>query len=248
MIIAQNPLGRVKALPYTRADFRYRRRALTENEIHRFLAESEDDDEQIELLWDYQRVPQTSFWRTLLETGARYGELQQATWGSVDLTNKLLFLRAETTKSRRQRTIPLREGLVEELVRLRALHETVLGRLPTVHDHVFLSPEGRPWGRPTTNVMRILDRLLDRAGIAKVDQEGMKLDIHALRTTCASRMARNGVPLVQAQRILGHSDPKLTVQAYTHLDAEDLRAAVNALPALGVPTSAQSHTKNAGSS
>ncbi len=61
-------------------------------------------------------------------------------------------------------------------------------------------------------------------------------------------MARNGVPLVQAQRILGHSDPKLTAQAYTSLDAEDLREAVNALPALGATTSAQDHTKNANSS
>ena len=40
------------------------------------------------------------------------------------------------------------------------------------------------------------------------------------------RLARAGVGLSQAQRLLGHSDPKLTAQAYTHLDAEDLRDAV----------------------
>ena len=82
--------------------------------------------------------------------------------------------------------------------------------------------------------MRILDRLLDRAGIAKVDPQGQKLDIHALRTTCASRMARRGVPLVITQRWLGHSDPKLTAQHYTHLDVEDLRAAVERAPAESV--------------
>ena len=35
-----------------------------------------------------------------------------------------------------------------------------------MNDVVFLSPDGRPWGRYSTNPMRIFDRLLDRAGIA----------------------------------------------------------------------------------
>jgi integrase len=43
-------------------------------------------------------------------------------------------------------------------------------------------------------------------------------------------MARAGAALVQAQRVLGHSDPKTTARIYTHLDVEDLRAAVQPLP------------------
>jgi integrase len=39
-------------------------------------------------------------------------------------------------------------------------------------------------------------------------------------------MARRGVPLVVAQRVLGHSDPKLTAKVYTHLEVDDLRVAV----------------------
>jgi len=45
-------------------------------------------------------------------------------------------------------------------------------------------------------------------------------------------MARNNVPLVKAQRILGHSDPKLTARHYVGLDVEDLREAVEAVPVL----------------
>lgn len=40
-------------------------------------------------------------------------------------------------------------------------------------------------------------------------------------------MARCGVPQVVAQRITGHSDPKLTARVYTHFGAEDLRGAVD---------------------
>lgn len=229
-IIAANPIASLKRLPATRDHQVYRRRAMTEAEVERFLAASRAEDEELGILDACARVPQTPLWRFLLETGARWGETRLLTWGDVDLGRRLLVLRAENTKSRKQRTIPLSEALAAELVHLRALHETVLGRLSNVEDEVFLSPEGRPWGWPTTNPMRILDRLLDRAGIAKVDAQGQKLDIHALRTTCASRMARRGVPLAITQRWLGHSDPKLTAQHYTDLGVEDLRAAVERVP------------------
>jgi integrase len=39
----------------------------------------------------------------------------------------------------------------------------------------------------------------------------------------------NEVGLVQVQRLMGHSDPKLTAKVYTHLDVEDLRKAVEAV-------------------
>ena len=81
--------------------------------------------------------------------------------------------------------------------------------------------------------MRIFDRILERAGIDKKNVEG-KLDLHAIRHTALTRFARNGATLSQLQAIAGHSDPKLTMQVYTHLNVEDLRSAVE-LP--------QEHTK-----
>ena len=231
-VIAANPIASLKRLPASRDHQVFRRRALSDQEIDRFLAASRDEDAELEVLADDVRVPQTPLWMFLLETGARWGEARTLRWGDIDLGRRLLVLRAENTKSRKQRAIPIAEDLAAELVRLRALQETLLRRLPNVEDAVFLSPEGHAWGWPTTNPMRILDRLLDRAGIAKVDTEGRKLDIHALRTTCASRMARRGVPLAITQRWLGHSDPNLTAQHYTDLGVEDLRAAVERTPDL----------------
>jgi integrase len=94
-------------------------------------------------------------------------------------------------------------------------------------DPVFRSPEASVWMRPTNNAMRLFNRVIVRAKIPRVDDEGRKLDIHSLRHTFGSRLARNGVGLVQVQRLMGHSDPKLTAQVYTHLDVEDLRKAVD---------------------
>jgi len=229
-VVAHDPVAHVKGLPYSRDHHAYRRRALTDAEIERFLAAARLEDEELDVLAADVRVPQASLFMALLETGARWNELRQLRWADVDLGKRVVVLRAENTKSRKQRAVPLSDELTAELVRLRALQETVHARLPNSEDAVFLSPEGARWGWPTSNVMRILDRLLDRAGIAKVNAQGEKLDVHALRTTCASRMARRGVPLAIAQRWLGHSDPKLTAQHYVSVDVEDLRAAAERTP------------------
>jgi integrase len=47
-----------------------------------------------------------------------------------------------------------------------------------------------------------------------------------LRVSYATSLARAGVPLAQAQRLMRHSDPKLTANVYTRLELSDARAAV----------------------
>ncbi len=111
-------------------------------------------------------------------------------------------------------------------------HHDRLGRIPGSSGRIFLGVHGEPWGETRSYIAKRFREVLDRAGIAKVDESGQKLDVHALRVTCATRMARSSVPLVVAQKLLGHSDPKLTAQVYTQLDTEDLRSGVESVPAL----------------
>jgi integrase len=58
------------------------------------------------------------------------------------------------------------------------------------------------------------------------------LRFHDLRGTTATLLARAGVPLVVAQRMLRHADPRLTANIYTRVDLADLRAGIARLPAL----------------
>lgn len=83
------------------------------------------------------------------------------------------------------------------------------------------------------NALHLLESLLVRAGIPKRDPLGRSVGLHSLRHTAATFLARAGVPLIQAQHLLGHSDPKLTAALYVHLGADDLRSAVSKLPNLG---------------
>jgi Phage integrase family len=58
---------------------------------------------------------------------------------------------------------------------------------------------------------------------------------HDLRGTTATLLARNGVGLVIAQRILRHSDPRLTANIYSRMDIGDLQAGIDRM---GIPHTA----------
>lgn len=126
----------------------------------------------------------------------------------------------------------IRQELLEVLRPLRSIQAEAFGRLPHPGDLILLSPSGESWFDNRRNALRPFYEVLEEAEIERHDARGLKLDMHALRHTFASRLARAGVPLQKAQRLLGHSDPKLTAAIYTHLETEDLRDAVDALPAL----------------
>jgi integrase len=70
-----------------------------------------------------------------------------------------------------------------------------------------------------------------------------RLRFHDLRGTTATLLARGGAPLVVAQRILRHSDPRLTANVYSRVDLGDLRdglkrIAIPAMPTLAIANSA----------
>jgi integrase len=230
-LIAENPLRNMPRLKENEATKRYQRRALTEDEIEAFLAAAREDDRRNAL--HRRRVPQEPFWRSLLETGARYGEVIRVSWADLDVGKRLLTLRAENTKTRKARVIPMLDGLAEDLDGLRENHITVLGRPLRPSDRVFLSPEGCAWPSHTVNVTRILHRLLEDAGIDRLDAQGKRVDVHALRHSFASRLARSGVPITHAQKLLGHATIEMTAQTYVHLDPEDLRDAMRRIEVAG---------------
>ncbi len=237
-LIAKSPLGRIRRLPDGVGYQRCVRRALTDDEIRRFLLAANADDRAVAARWRNRgggghnhrrvgiRVPQAPLWRAFLETGARWSELTRTQWSDLDVDEQTLLLRAEHTKARRRHVVPVGGSLVGEIGALRGIQARVLSRQVADSEPIFWTPEAARWSRSTNNAMRIFDRVLKRAGIPRVDAEGRKVDIHALRHTFGSRMARSGAGLVHVQRLLGHSDPKLTAQVYTHLDVEDLRKAI----------------------
>ena len=79
---------------------------------------------------------------------------------------------------------------------------------------------------------------LEAAGIAYRDDSGRVLDFHAFRHTYVTILARSSTPVKVVQTLARHSDPKLTLNTYSHLTVFDTAAALDALPDLTRPPSA----------
>ncbi len=251
--LQQNPI-RLKRLPQGRAFQKLERRALTEEECGTFLRAAREMDAEngaralaattighgtkgpgYEAKERVRRVPQAPLWRAFLETGGRFSEVVRAPWGELDETGSTLRFRAETTKGKRERTLPLSAELTAELGALRVLHAEVLGRIPKVTDPIFLTPKGCAWIGQNRNALRMFHEVCARAGIAVREEDGTKLDIHGLRVTFCTRLALAGVPIQVAQSLMGHQSVEMTANIYTRVTTQNLRDALRVVPPLEVP-------------
>jgi len=249
--IAENPLESLRVLPTGRAHQKRPRRALTEKEtlafLHAAYAADEDAAKRTAAVRTINggtlgaayadrerpvRVPQGPLFRLMIETGARWGEVRQLTWADVNLARCRMTLRPATTKNRRGRVLPLKPAMAEELRGLLATHHRVLGRAPVKGDPALLTPRGKPWPSDTGNVRRLFGPILKAAGIEKENEHGERVDLHSLRHTCATRLARAGWPMAKLQRFMGHTDPRTTQRYFDHLEVDDLEDALDLVPDL----------------
>jgi integrase len=136
--------------------------------------------------------------------------------------------------------------MVEDLRALRQINAFALGRMPEPGDRVFLSPKHRPLDPHGNPARLLLTRLLERAGIPYRDDQGrVNVDIHALRRTAGTRLARHAVPLSTVSAIMGHSDVRLTQKFYIDLRINDTKKAVEGLPEVGQPARAHPRSESA---
>jgi len=199
-------------------DRRRERRALTPDELRALLTVAETAAE-------FEGVPgktRAVLYRVAAETGLRFGELRALVVADLDLADEQrasVRVRAAAAKNRRDARLPLRPGAAE------ALKNLVDKALPMAS--VFGI---KAWSKGADAIRA--DMAL--AEIPEKDAAGRVVDFHSLRVTFATNLARARVPLQLAQRLMRHSDPRLTSSVYTILTADDERDAVAALPQLAL--------------
>lgn len=205
-----------------RKDRRRVRRPLTDAELTRLLAVAEERGRK-------------AWYLAAALAGLRKGDLQRLTWADVNFEAGTITV--GTGKAKRVDQIPLHPDLAEELRRLRAERRA--------------TPKARVFPETVTDRTRLLDFL--RAGIAREepmvdaegepimvgkrkprqatrivaeDDEGRVIDLHALRTTLGTKLARAGVAPQIAQRIMRHGDYRTTLAHYTVLGLTDTAGAM----------------------
>ena len=161
-------------------------------------------------------------------TGLRSREIATVTWASFDFgPEPTVTVAAARSKNRRQAVLPIRQDLTAEFQRW--WHERGDDR------------DARVWAIPPTGqtgyrTAAMLRRDLAAAGIEYRDANGKVLDFHALRSSYVTWLLRNGASEHHVRKLARHSTLDLTVNTYSKVQATDLRAELERLPAIPVPT------------
>lgn len=166
-------------------------------------------------------------------TGLRRGEIESLTFDHLRLDGPTAFLsmKPSDTKNREAVDVPLRADLVDELrqwLEIKKRSRAVLAIKPSAIDR-----NERLFSVPSS-LVRCLNRDLAAAGIAKVDDRGRTVDVHALRHTFGTLLSKGGVAPRTAQQAMRHSDIRLTMKTYTDPRLLDIAGAVDALPDLTI--------------
>ncbi|MCL5268300.1 MAG: site-specific integrase [Bacteroidetes bacterium] len=155
------------------------------------------------------------FIETALYTGMRIGEIRNLSWNDIDFLKMKIRVRnteSFSTKSKKERTVPLHPRLVEILsLRSRVDHSPL----------VFLRSDLKQVDPGTAN--KEFRKYCKKAGLDP------RFHFHTLRHTFASHLAINGVSLYFIQKILGHQSIETTTRTYAHLQPEPLVHAVKQL-------------------
>jgi integrase/recombinase XerC len=227
--LVRNPLRRLQRVSRA-GDARVERQALTPAQVLQLVASAEQrplqlfsgpQDERRRVAAAGRRRGTLYLFSAL--TGLRRAECAGIRWCDlvgIDTPEPSVAPRASTTKARREERLPLVEPLVGRLVELRTAEGLRRGRPPRPRDPVFEVPK---------NLTEQLRKDAAWCDLAAVDDLGRRLDFHALRATFATGLARAGVPLQAARRLMRHSTPAMTAKHYEKLEQADLRAGAQAL-------------------
>lgn len=183
--------------------------------------------------------------RFLLDTGARLGETLDVGPDNLSVVSApsggevtLVTFTRYTTKSDKPRSVPLTRAA---LAAINSLNQDLGHRRGSEKWLYFPLNQGTAWYM-WTNI---------RDDLSEIGMDISDVNLHTLRHTCLTRLARGGMELRRLQEWAGHSDPKITAERYVHLRPDDLVAGLDILERLNggnhaIVTSTIADAKRAG--
>lgn len=160
----------------------------------------------LEALGDHPNQNCANVVRLLLLTGARRGEVLNATWDQFDLAAGIWVKPSSHTKQKKEHRVPLSAATIQLLTQMRNEGE----------DGLLLFPS-KIGLQPLSDIKRFWIAICRTA-----DLEDFR--IHDLRHTYASILASAGLSLPVIGALLGHTQPNTTAR-YSHLFDDPLREA-----------------------
>ena len=152
---------------------------------------------------------------TAFHTGLRQAELLNLRWNMINFESKIITLKQSesfTTKSKRERVIPINETLLDILVNifLKQSNKTIDSLVFSIGKQI---PINGDW------VTKCFKRAVRAAGLDD------SFHFHTLRHSFASNLIQSGVSIFVVKELLGHKDIT-TTQIYSHIQTKNLTDAV----------------------
>ena len=144
--------------------------------------------------------------RLQLLTGARIGEVLNATWKDFDFDRGVWTKPSHHTKQKRTEHLPLSKAAVR-----------LLSGIKSASGEASLVFPGRSPNKPIVDLKKFWRSVLSDANI-------QDYRIHDNRHTHASQLVSSGMSLAIVGRLLGHTNP-MTTQRYAHIADDPLREA-----------------------
>lgn len=212
--LERDPLAGCRKLNADRART-FERRALTPDELDRLVTATAARTSRAAVPGPDRAVA----YLVVAYTGLRLRELSQLAPESFRLDDRPPVVRLAASKGKPPAAQVLPEALI---ARLREYLADKPAGVPVWY--------GEQWAKER-RASSILRSDLKAAGIPERDATGRVVNFHSLRTTFGTWLARAGVPIQHAQKLMRHSDPKITAAFYTKLGDDDLAGQLDRLPA-----------------
>ena len=169
-----------------------------------------------------------------LYTGLRMSDCALMEWSSIDLARGIISVMPIKTARRRRAA-----GKGPVIIPIHGALRAVLCETPESKRRGLVVPTMAAKYRVASAVLSAaVQRVFESVGITtKRKESGAKrmvseVGFHSLRHSFVSLCGNSGVPLALVQSIVGHVSSSMT-ERYFHTNAEALRNAVGALPAIG---------------
>lgn len=208
-IIKTNPFKNVKAVTH----YPVKQHLLSNQEVERLFAFCND----IEYGWFWSCVTTTLYY-----TGIRRRQLVGLTWGDFDLENKQLILRAESSKTKREYSIPMKQQVIDSILimkhKTKHLHQDENSQIFNI---TLIKPRYQTNKMNVEHIARFFQKTSKKLNFA--------VSPHRFRHMFATKLANNPkVDIKTVQKLLGHSSVN-TTYAYVHPNMDNMRKAVDFL-------------------
>lgn len=194
-IASENPFSDVKAVQQPEKLIN----VLTPSELKALI--EAPDQRQYASFRDYVAI------LVMIDTMARVSEVLSLTINDIDLNVKEVVFRAEITKTRRGRIVPIQSRTA------RLLKELLAEVAEFESEYVFLANYGEPL--QPNHFRKQLRKYAQQAGIKK------RVHPHLIRHSAATIFLEGGGNLRYLQSLLGHADLRMTSK-YTHLSRKSI--------------------------